>query len=148
MKFHPHGIGRDRQTVTFNKVKERIEMKIQKEYEFGWDMAESIRDMKLIDLTLLAPELGELTETDPQKRTREEKALDIIFQQKTSRYLKQVEKLEENMGKAYSLIYKNYCDTGMQARIKEHPKYYSKILDNPIKLLEAILILMHEPVRA
>ena len=148
MKFHPHGIGRDRQTVTFNKVKERIEMKIQKEYEYGRDIAESIRDMKLIDLSVLAPELGTSKEIDPVKRVREEKAMDIIFQQKTSRYLKRIEKLEENMGKAYSLIYENYCDSTMQTRIKEHPKYYSEILDNPIKLLEAIGILMHEPVRA
>ena len=148
MKFHPHGVGRDRQTVTFNKVKERIEMKIQKEYEFGRDMAESLREMKLVDLSVLAPELGESTELDPVRRAREEKSLDIIFNQKTARYLKRVEKLEENLGKAYSLIYENYCDTVMQARIKEHPKYYSEILDNPIKLLEAISILMHEPVRA
>ena len=148
MKFHPHGVGRDRQTVTFNKVKERIEMKIQKEYEFGRDMAESLREMKLVDLTVLAPELGESTEPDPVKRAREEKSMDIIFQQRTARYLKRVEKLEENLGKAYSLIYKNYCDTVMQARIKEHPNYYSEILDNPIKLLEAISTLMHKPVRA
>ena len=148
MKFHPHGVGRDRQTVTFNKVKERIEMKIQKEYEYGRDMAESIRDMKLIDLSVLAPELGDSKEVDPVKKAREEKALDIIFNQKTARYLKRIEKLEENMGKAFSLIYENYCDTTMQTQIKEHPKYYSEILDNPIKLLEAIGILMHEPVRA
>ena len=77
MKFHPHGVGRDRQTVTFNKVKERIEMKIQKEYEFGQDMAESLRKMKLVDLTVLAPELGESTELDPVKRAREEKSMYI-----------------------------------------------------------------------
>ena len=99
MKFHPHGVGRDRQTVTFNKVKERIVMKIQKEYDFGKDMAESIRDMKLVDLTALAPELGESNELDPARRAREERSLDIIFQQRTARYLKRVEKLEENVGK-------------------------------------------------
>ena len=148
MKFHPHGIGRDRQTVTFGKVKERIEMRVQKEYDFGKDIAESIRDLQLIDLSPMKPEIEESTEIDPAKRRREERAMDIDYQEKMGIYLKRVSALEENTVKAYSLIYENYCNNIMQVRIKEHPKYYSEILDDPIKLLEAIAVLMHEPVRA
>ena len=104
MKFHPHGVGKDRQTVTFSKVQERIEIKVQKEYKYGKDIAESIREMQQIDLSPLTPEMGESNELDPAKRAREEKALEIVFQQRMSRFLKRVEKLEENMGKAYRLI--------------------------------------------
>jgi len=36
----------------------------------------------------------------------------------------------------------------MQSRIEEHPDFESKIQNDPIALLEAIKILMHDPVRA
>ena len=148
MKFHPHGVGRDRQTVTFSKVKERIVMKIQKEYDYGRDTADSIREMKVVDLSSHRPSIQEARATDPAERAREEKALDVVFQKKMEIYLKREETLEENLAKAYSLIYENYCDTIMQIRVKEHPDFQTTILNDPIKLLEAIAKLMHEPIRA
>ena len=148
LKFHPHGVGKDKQTVTYGKVKERIVMKVQKEYEYGRDIGECIRDMVVIDLSVLRPQIQEPKETDPVKRAREEKALDVVFQGQMELYLKREAILEENLGKAYSLIYENYCDNIMQTRIKEHPKYLSEILNDPIKLLEEIAKLMHEPIRA
>ena len=148
MKFHPHGVGRDRQTVTFSKVKERIIMKIQKEYDYGRDTADSIREMKVVDLSNHRPKIQEVKATDPTERAREEKALDVVFQKKMEIYLKREETLEENLAKAYSLIYENYCDTIMQIRVKEHPDFQTTILNDPIKLLEAIAKLMHEPIRA
>ena len=36
----------------------------------------------------------------------------------------------------------------MQSQIEEHPDFESKIKNNPIALLDAIKILMHDPVRA
>ena len=123
-------------------------MKVQKEYEYGRDIGECIRDMVVIDLSVLRPQIQELKETDPAKRAREEKALDIVYQSQMELYLKREAILEENLGKAYSLIYENYCDHIMQTRIKEHPKYLSEILNDPIKLLEEIAKLMHEPIRA
>ena len=52
------------------------------------------------------------------------------------------------MVKAYTLIFSSYCNKTMQNRIEEHPDFESKIQDNPIELLKAIKILMHDPVRA
>ena len=36
----------------------------------------------------------------------------------------------------------------MQHRIKEHPQFDSKIQNDPIELLKAIKIVMHDPIRA
>ena len=148
LKFHPHGVGTDRQTVTFGKVKERIVMKVQKDYEYGQDIAESLREMEMVDLSSVRPTIQDPTEVEPAKRAREERMLDIIYREEMSIYLKRVAALEANLGKAYSLIYENYCDNTMQMRIKEHPDYHSEILNNPIRLLEEIGKLMHEPIRA
>ena len=47
-------------------------MKVQKEFQHGKDIAESIRNMELVDLTVLKPQIGESQEIDPAKRRREE----------------------------------------------------------------------------
>ena len=101
LKFHPHGVGKDRQTVTYGKVKERIIMKVQKEYEYGRDIAESLRDMVVVDLSILRPRIEELQEKDPVKKAREEKAPDVVFQKKMDIYLNREEILKDNLGKAY-----------------------------------------------
>ena len=36
----------------------------------------------------------------------------------------------------------------MKNRIQEHPEYKKKLLGNPIKLLDAIKELTHNPIRA
>jgi hypothetical protein len=41
-----------------------------------------------------------------------------------------------------------YCTTTMQTRIEEHKDYESTIKNDPIKLLEAIQVLMQNPMRA
>jgi len=50
--------------------------------------------------------------------------------------------------KAYALIYSNYCNRTMQVRIEEHRDFESTIQNDPIKLLKAIRVLMHDPARA
>ena len=99
MKFHPHGVGASRQTVTYNKVKERILMKVQKEYDYGQDIAESLREMSIVDLDALRPVIQETRETDEAKKAREERLLDIIYREEMPLYLKRVAVLEENLGK-------------------------------------------------
>ncbi len=36
----------------------------------------------------------------------------------------------------------------MQSRVEEHPDFESEIKNDPIKLLEVIKVLMHDPVHA
>lgn len=74
--------------------------------------------------------------------------MDIDYQEKLRRHLDQLEALDQNMAKAYSLIYSNNCMTAMQLRIEAHPDFDLKIKDNPVALLEAIKILTHDAVRA
>lgn len=147
-KFHPHGIGAYAQTATFQTVKDHIIQTIQKTFKNGQDVAESLRELKKKDLKSERPVLEVSSDTDADKKKIEDKGLEIEFDAKLKIYLERVELLRTNMTKAYGLIIANYCSTTMQTKIEEHPEYESKILDNPIELLDAILILMHDPVRA
>ena len=74
--------------------------------------------------------------------------MDILYQAKITSYLERIETLEQNLAKAYALIYSAYCNKTMQNRVEEHPEFESKIRDNPIELLKAVKVLMHDPIRA
>ena len=46
MMFYPHGFGKYQQTSTYSSVKEHIMYQVQKSYDYGADIAVSIRDGK------------------------------------------------------------------------------------------------------
>ena len=56
--------------------------------------------------------------------------------------------MEDNLDKAYALIFGTYCSKAIQSRIEDHPEFETKIRDDPIMLLQTICILMHDTVRA
>jgi hypothetical protein len=148
MKLFLHGIGRDKQTVTYNTVKDHIVQYVQKTYDNGQDIAISLRDLFKKDLSTLAPIRGQATATDPAVRANEQAGMDILYQAELERYLDRTDTLEQNLTKAYSLIYSTYCNKMMQNRIEEHPDYETTIRDDPIELLTKIKVLMHDPIRA
>ena len=51
------------------------------------------------------------------------------------------------MKKAFAEIKSKCCSKYMQQKVEEHPDYSSKITNNPIELLEAVKVFMHQPVR-
>jgi hypothetical protein len=148
MKFFPHGIGRDKQTVTYDTVKEHIVQYVQKTYKNGQDVAVSLRDLVIKDLSSMQPSRGEATATDAVVKVNEQAGMDILYQAELERYLDRRDTLEQNLTKAYALIFSTYCNKTMQNRIEEHPDYETKIQDDPIELLEKIKVLMHDPIRA
>ena len=82
------------------------------------------------------------------KQKQEQDGLDIDYQEKLKMYLDRHRTLEQNLPKAYALIYSTYCNKTMQNRIEEHPDFTTKLQDDPIELLKAIKVLMHDPIRA
>jgi hypothetical protein len=85
---------------------------------------------------------------DAANKITQQAGMDIRFQAELKRYLDRVDTLEQNMHKAYALIFSTYCNKTMQNRIEEHPDFESTIRDDPIELLEKIKVLMYDPIRA
>ena len=94
MKFFPHGIGRERQTVTYETVKEHIVQYVQKTYKCGQDIAVSLRDLQMKDLTPNMPVRGASIATDTNANTREQAGMDILYQAELERYLDRKDTLE------------------------------------------------------
>jgi hypothetical protein len=148
MKFLPHGIGRDRQAVSYDTVKDHIVQYVQKTYKNGQDAAVSIRNPVVMDLTPHVPRRGAATAADNAANLRQQAGMDILYQAKLERYLERKDTLEQNLAKAFALIFSTYCNKTMHNRIKEYPKFEITIRDNPIELLNKIKVLMHDPIRA
>ena len=148
MKFYTHGSGKQQQLMTYTTVKDHIVQFIQKTYKNGQDIAISLRNLRKIDLMGERPRRGELTSPDANEARMEQSGLAIIYQAPITRYIERVETLDQNLTRAYALIYSTYCNRTLQNRIEEHPNFETTIRDNPIELLKVIQILMHNPVRA
>ena len=147
LKFAPHHHTRG-QPATYATVKEAIVGHIQKSYDKGLDVASSIEVMEKMDLTKFKPTRVLSTKTDPAEKSIEQDGLDIEYKESLSRYLDRVTALDQGLGKAYALIFDEYCTKSMQSRIEEHPDFDSKIKNDPIALLNTIKNIMHTPVRS
>ena len=146
MKFFPHAVGRQ-QAVTYDTVKDHIIINIQKSFQGGDDIAESLRDMKVIDLEKEKP-VRQLSENkDANERKIEQDGYDIVYSGEIQSYIERTRLLRQNLKKAYAHII-TYCSPTIKNRIETHVDYVDKIRDDPISLLRTINVLMHDPVRA
>ena len=145
--FAPHSSSRTN-TATFASVSEHIADRIQKTYQNGHDIAKSLRDGKLLDLTQDKPKQDIATHADEKTQKTMQDGFDLKYQALITLHTTRVQVLQANLAKAYALIMDDYCTKAMRNCIQEHPDFASKIQDNPIVLLETIKSCLHEPVRA
>jgi hypothetical protein len=147
MKFVPHGIGKERQTVTYQTVKDYIIQLVQKSFRNGKDVADSLRKMEKINMTkhMLIRKISQDTGTD---KVTEQEGFDMLYKAEIDIYTKRRHEFEDNMNKTYSLIFLQHCNKTIQDRILGHPKFEDKIENDPIELLKAVEILINDPVRA
>jgi hypothetical protein len=147
MKFTPYGTWGGKVTVTFDTVKDHILQVIQKTYKHAEDVVTSLRAMEKVDLSSRAPVLLKSENTDEETKKIEQKGLELRYQTDYTRYCERLDTLDQNMIKAYALIFSTYCSKIMQSRIEQHADFESDIRDNPIRLLETIQVLMHDTIR-
>ena len=158
LKFSPYGQSYGKHSATFDTVLEYIVNTIQKTYKHGQDIGESLLNMEKVDLSDQEPVMGEVEPPGDTAiaggaaavtmRARQQlKSLEVKYSINYQRYSNRLDILKENMLKAYSLIYGNYCTQGMQSRLQQLPNFTTEIRGDPIELLKTIQILMHDLVR-
>jgi hypothetical protein len=85
-----------------------IVQQVQKTYKNGQDTAVSPRDLKVKDLNQFKPTRGSAVATDATENLQEQRGMDIIYQAELERYLERKDTLEQNLTKAYALIFSTY----------------------------------------
>ena len=143
--FAPKTQSQNTKYASFASVKERIVQKAQKKYKYGSDVAKSLKDEKLVNLSKAKPQMKMSTKTDAEEKKVEQRMFEIDYQEEVSRFLDRKTHLEENMKKVYTKIFTKYCTRNMQQRLEEHPDF-DVFEDNPIKTLEIIRNTTHDTV--
>ena len=125
--------------MTYDMVKDHIVKQVQKTFVHGQDIAVSLRDLKIRDLTdsQFQPSRKISTETDSDKKKLEQDNYDTIYNVQVEEFVKRMNMLNSNLPKAYAYIL-SYCSTTIEHRIMNHPDYEGRILDDPIELLKTI----------
>jgi hypothetical protein len=146
-KFAPQTHGNTTYAI-YSTVKDVIITYIKKHYKTGLDIAKSIKEGDIIDMTAKRPTREISKETDKAAREMEQKGFDIKYQEELGHYMDRLETFEQELAQVYALIFGSYCTKTMHQRIEEHPDFDTKIENNPVELLKAIQTLTKDPVRA
>jgi len=122
---------------------------IQKNYvNGGFDVAQSIDEMKIIDLDLQEPVREIAKDKDDDMCKMKQDGMNIKYQEELRQFLTRKEELQKGLHQAYALIFTNYCTKLMQQRLEQHPDFDDKLKNKPIATLEVIKTLMHDSVWA
>ena len=151
MKFLPHATGTNKLTATYETVKTHIKQYVHKTCKHRQDIAESLRDLEKMDLAAEMPmkRMSRLVaESKERLRKIEQDGYNVLYSTEVPNYMDTKITLDTNLGRAYALVLSTYCNGTMQHLIEEHPDFESTIHNDPIELLKAIKIVMHDPIRA
>ena len=120
-------------------MKDHIISCVQRTYRHGQDIAISLRELKKRDLTSEEPTRKISSKTGDNKKLEQDR-FDMRYQAEIKQFLDRQSGLEENLMKAYALIFGTYCSKAIQSRVEEHPDFETTIRDDPIELLKTIKI--------
>jgi hypothetical protein len=132
-KFAPQAHG-NTTYATYSTVKDVIITYIKKYYNTGLQIAQSIKDGQIVDLSTKAPTRKISTEKHAAAHELEQKGFDIRYQEEIGRYMDKLETFQQELAQVYALIFGSYCTKTMQQRIEEHPDFDTKIENNPMEL--------------
>ena len=142
LKDYNYYLGSSKQASDFESTTEFIINHIKKTYNHGRDIAEALKTLEPVDRTDWAPQLQVSivmgNDADAiRQRQAEDRQYEIEFKEDLSRYRKRVDDYEDNLVKAYALIWER-CTKTMQNKIANTRDFEQEIYDNPIELLKEI----------
>ena len=145
-KFHPHGSGKN--TASFSQTLNEVILSIQKSWDGGKDIADTLEARQKIDMKNERPEREESQEVDAKKKEFEQESLDMVFKEDYKRFLGRLDLYERNLPRAFALIMKNYCTPQMVIRLKEIGDYETRVKNEVLILLTEIEKIMNQPKRS
>ena len=142
LKDHSYYLGNSKQASDYETTTQFIINHIKKTYNHGRDIAEALKQLQPINQDEWAPQLqvSVIPGNDDdavRQRSAEDRQFEIEFKEDLSRYWKRVDDYEDNLTKAYALIWER-CTKAMQNKIANTNEFDELIYDNPIELLKEI----------
>ena len=113
IKFFPHAVGSQQQSVTHETVKDHIIQYVQKNYKNGIDIAESLESESMKDMSKLSPTRKVSEASTEEEKKIEQEGFDIMCKAEIEEYIKRRQQLDENKTKSHAMIFSNYCNRTM-----------------------------------
>ena len=135
-KFYMHDSNERRSAESFGKIKDSIILKIQKTFDSPRDIVKTLRDKTQIVIT--EPNPAEPTGATYQERERSYQQSIRKWQEDYRWWQSKKEQCEDNLAKAYALIWENYCSKEIKRAISEMPTFESAIEHDPLELLKKL----------
>lgn len=106
-------------------------------YPHGGDIAEALRDLRQVDLSIHKPTLNRSTDNDEATRELFNRQYKIEFEVDWKHYQARVDTYDINQVEAYEFLISR-CSKSMKDEIEGRKDFEAKIYNNPIELLKAI----------
>jgi hypothetical protein len=124
---------------TFAEVKRYMINKIQSQFTpHGCDIAETLENESKKNLNSLKPKLDSSKAKDDETKQRENRQFDLDYQEENKNYKRRVAILEDNLPRAFSTIWDEYCTESLKKDLLTIDDFETRIKNNPIELLKAI----------
>jgi len=124
-------------------VHEKIATYVQKNYDYGHDIAKSICTGQLVDLAAKKSTRAVATGTNAEKALLQP-GMDVEFMAQMGAHVKREQSLQSNLPKAFAYIVNDHCNDGLKTQLIAIPDYESTVRDDPLALLTAIKTCVHE----
>ena len=131
LKDHVYTVGDAKQADRYTKTTEQILNYIQREYDQGQEVKDSLEQLEEFDMELYKPE-------KPDDMAALDDIDKMILQQEVKDYCTRKFKFNDNMNKAFALIH-GQCSMGVKNKLENRKDWkFIKDRHNPILLLKAI----------
>ena len=114
-KFHMHDSNERRSAESFGKIKEAIVLKIQKTFDSPRDIVKTLRDKRKI--VIAEPNPADPTGNTDQERERSYQQNIRKWQEDYRWWQNKREQYDDNLAKAYAVIWENYCSKEIKQAI-------------------------------
>ena len=99
-KFHPHTMGKDKQGMSFEKIREKIILHISRECDYGNDIARGIREGKEVDLLKHELPVRKYSQaSDPNVKLAEDATYQMIYEKDVELFSERVSSQRKNKAK-------------------------------------------------
>ena len=126
-KFAPMTSDRSVRYATYDKVKERIMLQVQTDFDDGEDITETLRLVKKVDMVAENPKCQRSKDPDPQIQADENKDFEKLHDKQLDAHIEREKIYKSHINKAYGLIFLQYCTEAMRTTIKLRPDFEKDI---------------------
>ena len=130
-------LGSATQASDYESTTEFIINFIKKTFDYGNDIGTSLKDLCPVDKEKWRVMMKFSSASDTSQKEQENRQFELEFKSDYEGYMRRVNAYENNMIKAYAMIWER-CTKGMKQKIEARIEFSSRIENNPIELLKAV----------